>query len=155
MGSELWQQVSERCSRRCGVDCFHGQDDNEYLFIVKASCGVLHVHLAQSSDGKSMAIQITVPRFFPIAARPRLSRLARRWNRRGAPFRAVLQSSIDPTRIGVVVECLVPVDHATSPDALTDAVEIAVGQAAEFFDELAAVLGPHARSRRVWLPEAS
>ncbi len=151
MTSELlWPQLTERYVRGRGVRCFRGQHDSEYFFIVKRFCGRLHVHMRQSADGRSVAIDVTVPRYFPAADRPRLSKLARRWNRRGGPIKAVLLRSTDPTRVGVAVRCDAPIE------AFTDMVDACVARAAEFFSDVAAVLeSPDAPSRRVLLPQAS
>src|SRR5262249_16461962 len=115
-----------------------------------------HVHLTDTAHGRSMRIRVTVPRLFPAADRPRLSGLARRWNRRGGPVEAVLCRSVDPTRIGVVAEGFVPIDRSNRFDEFADLVDASIAHAAELFGRLAAVLeSPHARSRRVSLSDAS
>jgi hypothetical protein len=150
-------QLTERYLRHRHLEYFHGQNDNEYLVIVTASCGALHVHLTQTAvAGFPMTIQVTPPHFFPATDRPRLMRLARRWNRRGGLPEVILYRSVDTTRIGVVAEGPVPADDGITFEEFTDVIDTSIARAAEFFGEIAAVLERRrVHSRHVWLPNAS
>ena len=157
MPSELLcSQWIESYLRIRGIEYFRGQRDSDYFFIAKAVCGALHVHLAEAAYGRSMSVQVTVPRFFPAADRRRLMRLARRWNRRGGLIKVVLYRSVDPTRIGVVAEGFVPVGCGVGFEEFTVAVDASIAGGAEFFGEVAALLEvAHGHSRQAWLPDAS
>jgi hypothetical protein len=150
-------ELTERYLRSRELQHFRGQHDGEYFFILKTDFKPLHVHLeTPAASGMSLLISITTPTFFPATNRPRLTRLAKRFNRRSTSAEAVVYRSIDPTRFGVVAKDSIPVSPGIQFQEFAGVVDDTIASAARFFGELASVVElPVPHKREAWLPDAS
>jgi hypothetical protein len=136
---EWWSfdlELVERYLRSHGSDPRLGEDS----FIVNAPAGLLHVHLVQTAANPHLVdIQVTGPPSFSRTDRRRLARLARRRNRRGEIVEAVLCESMEPARVGVVAEAVVPLASGIGYQEFADVVDTSIARAGEFFAELISI----------------
>jgi hypothetical protein len=102
-----------------------------------------------------LAIEIAPARFFAASKRPRLIRLAKRWNRRDRPTKATVYRSIDPSRIGVVAQGFVPTGRSVPFQQFAHVLDDTIASTAEFFDALTSNVEPPPHSRATRLPDAS
>jgi hypothetical protein len=123
--------------RSTGVRYFRGHHDDQYfflvdfLFLVDAHQGRLHVHLeACGPEHDAVQLSITPDRFYPVESRARLSALAARWIGQNPGAEAIVHDSSDPSLVGVSVQSR---HRPTDAAAMASFVDDCVASAIELF----------------------
>ena len=128
--------------RSTGVRYFRGHHDDEYfflvdfLFLVDAHQGRLHVHLEACGTDRdsvhrdSVQLSITPDRFYPVESRGRLAALAARWIGQNPGAEATVHDSSDPGLVGVSIQSL---HRPADAESLASFVDDCVASAIELF----------------------
>jgi hypothetical protein len=91
-----------RGSRHCDR-YFRGAHDGEYFYVVKTGPRRLHVHLEVAHAQRDvLMIRVAPTRFYAATDRPWLMHFADTWNQQDREVTAVVHTSSDPHRIGVM-----------------------------------------------------
>jgi hypothetical protein len=130
----------ERYMSTCGLRFFRGQHDGEYFFVANSNPR-LHVHLEVSpSFGDVVIIRVTPASFYPVANRPWLTRFADTWNQQNREVTAIVHSSSDPQRTGVVARRSQWIREGTSLEDFASFVDRTVTAAIDLFAELTPIV---------------
>lgn len=134
----------ERYLRTRGRRYFRGHHDAEYFFVTSARTSVsrrLHVHLEISpAHDDVLIIRVTPGCFFAATERPWLTHFADTWNRRDHHVVAIVHSSSDPQRIGVVARRSQWIRKSVTFEAFASFVDNTIADATDLFDELSPVV---------------
>ena len=130
----------ERYMSTCGLRFFRGQHDGEYFFVVNAHQR-LHVHLEVSpSFSDVVTIRVTPASFYSVANRPWLTRFADTWNQQNRAVTAIVHSSSDPQRTGVVARRSQWIGESMTFEDFASFVDGTVTAAIDLFAEVTPVI---------------
>ncbi len=135
----------ERYLSTCDIPSLRDERGGAYFCVPNAHYRRLNVHLEISASfGDVLTIQVSSASSFPVADRPWLTCFADTWNLKNRGVTALLHTSPDPQRIGVVARRSQWIREDISFDAFASFVDRTVAAAIDLFAESAQVEMPSA-----------
>jgi hypothetical protein len=129
-----------RGSRYCDR-YFRGAHDGEYFYVAKTRPRRLHVHLeAAPTQPDVLMIRVAPTRFYPATDRPCLKYFADTWNQQNREVTAVVHTSSDPRRIGVVARRSQWIRADVSFEDFASSVDRIIADAIDLFAQLNPVI---------------
>jgi hypothetical protein len=129
-----------RGSRYCDR-YFRGARDGEYFYVAKTRPRRLHVHLEVAPTQRDvLMIRVAPTRFYPATDRPRLMHFADTWNQQNREVTAIVHTSSDPQRIGVVARRSQWIRAGVSFEDFASIVDRIIADAIDLFAQLNPVI---------------
>jgi hypothetical protein len=129
-----------RGSRHCDR-YFRGAHDGEYFYVAKTRPRQLHVHLEVSpTQGDVLMIRVAPASFYPATDRPWLMHFADTWNQQNREVTAIVHTSSDPQRIGVVARRSQWIRAGASFEDFASFVDRIIADAIDLFAQLNPVI---------------
>jgi hypothetical protein len=127
------------CTR--GSRYFRGAHDGEYFYVAKTRPRRLHVHLEVSPTQRDvLMIRIAPACFFPATDRPWLMHFTDTWNQQNREVTAIVHTSSDPRRIGVVARRSQWIRDRVSFEEFASFVDRTIADAIDLFAQLTPVV---------------
>jgi hypothetical protein len=131
----------ERYLRTRGSRYFRGAHDGEYFYVAKTRPRRLHVHLEVSPTQRDvLMIRIAPACFFPATDRPWLMHFTDTWNQQNREVTAIVHTSSDPQRIGVVARRSQWIRDRVSFEEFASFVDRTIADAIHLFAQMTPVV---------------
>ena len=153
----LYENLTERYMRACGLRSLRGEHEGEYFAVVDARPRRLHVHLEMSpSFGDMLTIQVTSAYRFPLADQSWITHFADTWNQQNREVTAIVhRSTADRQRIGVSARRSQWIREGISYEEFASLVDRTIAAAIDLFAELTPVVELPSRAQPLQLRDAS